>query len=78
MDSDDLDFLQFAATALDLGDEEYSALLNELDSEEFREESTLDEDEEEDREFYRLARGDWDDWLEADTWYELSAEYEEH
>jgi hypothetical protein len=76
VDSDDLEFVQQAANALDIDDDEYVAWLDQLQSEEFLEDSTpgelLGEDE-----FYSLA-GDWDDWLEPDTWYELTAEYEEN
>lgn len=76
MDSDDLEFAQFAADAFDLTDREYAGLIEEFSSEEWQEDATPEEEEEEEGEFYSLA-GDWDDWLEPDDWYELTAEYSE-
>lgn len=75
MDSYDLEFAQFAADALGMSDVEYSSLVQEFNTPEWQEEAEP-EDEEQEPDWYELA-GDWDDWLEADSWYELTAEYSE-
>jgi hypothetical protein len=65
MDSDDLEFLQLAASALDMSDEEYSDFTNEM-------EEVLAEDESP----YELDYG-WpdDEWLDPGDWYEVTAGY---
>jgi hypothetical protein len=78
MDSDDLEFAQFAADAFGLTNQEYVDLIQEFGTPEWQEAATEEEEEDEEwREFYSLA-GPWDDWMEADSWYELTCSYEEH
>ena len=71
IDSDDIEFMQIAADALDFNDAEYRSLLDDM-----QEEDAAWEAEEAESEYELDESWPDDDWLDAGEEWELSPDYE--